>query len=517
MERHFSEVTTTAALAEKKKLRKGFRRFDMICYTVVAVIGLNALGAFASNGTQAFTWLVISAVTFFLPYGLLVAELGSTFPQEGGIYEWCKLARGRLYAAFAATLYWITVPLLIGGSTAIIMIAALKIFWFGSSAYLFGGHLVTDVLAELALALLFIWGITFGAIISLRRGKWISTVGFFVKLALLGIFLILVGIFVVSGADLGSHLAITDLVPTNWGLIASSILPIVVILWLGAEMQNSAAEEMTNAQRDVPLAILRAGIIVVVLYSLFLLAILIALPSDQLSAVGSFLDAFQTVNRVLPAPLAAALGWLVALGITASLFASAVTILIAASRTYAIAALDRVAPLRLGHFSRTFGTPTATTVLAGIVATVTVIASIVLAAFGSESIEALFVQVLSVAISTALLAYLLMFPTFLILRYKYPAVPRGYRVPGGLVGAWIVTLLPVLYVGIACFFLLLPSDVYLQKNHLDRLTFELAHFVPLACIGLLTIVLYIWGQREKQNRDVLIDLVATATQRAEDA
>ena len=67
-------------------------------------------------------------------------------------------------------------------------------------------------------------------------------------------------------------------------------------------MQSSAAEEMDNAQRDVPRAILRAGIIVVILYSLFLLAILIALPTNQLSAVGSFLNAFQTVNRVLPAP-----------------------------------------------------------------------------------------------------------------------------------------------------------------------------------------------------------------------
>jgi len=99
-----------------------------------------------------------------------------------------------------------------------------------------------------------------------------------------------------------------------------------------------------------------------------------------------------------------------------------------------------------------------------------------------------------------------MFPTFLILRYKYPAVPRRYRVPGGLVGAWIVALLPMLYVGIACYFLLIPSDVYLQNNNLDRLTFELTHFVPLACIIALTIVLYIWGQRERQNRDVLVDL-----------
>ena len=340
----------------------------------------------------------------------------------------------------------------------------------------------------------------------MRHGKWISTVGFFVKLALLGIFLILVGIFVVSGAGEGLHVAVTYLIPTTWGLVASSILPIVVVLWLGAEMPNSAAEEMDNAQRDVPLTILRAGVIVVGFYSLFLLAILIALPANQLSAVGSFLDAFHTVNRVLPAPLATGLGWLVALGFATSLFASGATLLIAVSRTYAIAALDRAAPLRLGHFSRRHGTPTTAAVLSGIVATVTAIVSILLAAFGSQSIGVLFVQVLGVAISTALLAYLLMFLSFLILRYKYPAVPRKYRVPGGLIGAWIVTLLPVAYVGIACYFLLIPNDEYLQINHLDRLTFELTHFVPLACIVLLTIVLYIWGQRERQNQDIVVEL-----------
>jgi glutamate:GABA antiporter len=506
VETHLSEVSTTATLSEKKKLRKGLWRFDMICYTVVAVFGLNALSAFASNGIQALTWLVLSAVTFFLPYGLLVAELGSTFPQEGGIYEWCKLAGGRLYAAFAATFYWVTVPLLMGGSYAVLTIAALKIFWFGSANVLFGGALPTDVLVELVLALLFIWGITFGAIISLRHGKWISTLGFFVKLALLGIFLVLAGIFVVIGKGARAHVAVTDLVPTNWGLITSSILPVTVFLWLGVETQSSAAEEMESAKRDVPRAILRAGIIVVLLYSLFVLAILIALPMKQLSAVGSFLTAFQTIKSVLPAPLAVALGWLVALGFAASLFASGVTLLIAVSRTYAIAALDRAAPLGLGHFSSRFGTPIVATMLSGLVATMTAVAAIWLSAYGSETIGALFVQVLGVAISTALLAYLLMFPTFLILRYTCPAVPRRYLVPGGLVGAWIVTLLPMAYVGIACYFLLIPSDGYLQNNHLDRLTFELTHFVPLACIILLTIVLYIWGHKQRQNQDVLVDL-----------
>jgi glutamate:GABA antiporter len=128
--------------------------------------------------------------------------------------------------------------------------------------------------------------------------------------------------------------------------------------------------------------------------------------------------------------------------------------------------------------------------------------------FGTGNIKARFVQVLGVAISNALLAYLLMLPSCPILHYTYSALPRRYLVPGGKVGAWIVTLLPMFYCGIACYFLLVPNDAYLQNNHLDRLTFELTHFVLLACIILLTIVLSIWGHKQSQNRDVLVDLTA---------
>lgn len=50
------------------------------------------------------------------------------------------------------------------------------------------------------------------------------------------------------------------------------------------------------------------------------------------------------------------------------------------------------------------------------------------------------------------------------------------------------------------------SDGSLQNHHLDRLTFELTHFVPLFCIVVLTIALYIWGHKQRQNQDVLVDL-----------
>lgn len=493
------EVTTQVMYEEKKKLRKVFRRFDMVVYTVTAIISLNALGAFSAYGAQAFTWLFISAVTFFLPYGLLVAELGSSFPQEGGVYEWCKLAGGRLYAAFAATLYWIFAPLFLGGAFVFGIIAAIKTFWFGNTDYLFGGHLLTDALIEIAIAVIIIWGVTSGSIISLRRGKWIATVGFCAKLALLILFLVLATVFMASGAGKGAHSGFADLVPANWDLVVSGILPVLIFLWLGLETPSSAAEEMVDAQRDVPRAILRAGVIVVILYSLFLLAILIALPGSQLSAVGGFFNAFRVVNSVLPAPFAIGLGWIVAVGFVTSQFATGVTVLIALSRTYAIAVLDGAAPMRLGSFSRRHGTPFAASLFVGLLATATLVAAILVAASGSETINAIFTQALGVGILTLILAYLLIFPAFLVLRYKYPTVPRRYRVPGGMVGAWIVTLLPMTYAGVACFFLLIPGDAYLKINHLNRLTFELTQFAPLVGIALFTIALFLLGQRDRRK------------------
>src|SRR2546429_6013385 len=108
MDSSIREVTTEAALVEKKKLRKELRLFDLVFFTVAAIIGIDTLGVVSSNGGQALTWIVVSAITYLIPYGLLTAELGSTFTQEGGVYEWCKLAGGRYFAALAAMLYWIS-------------------------------------------------------------------------------------------------------------------------------------------------------------------------------------------------------------------------------------------------------------------------------------------------------------------------------------------------------------------------------------------------------------------------
>jgi amino acid transporter len=501
MEVNMRGVTSSAVLEEKQKLRREFKYLDMIFYTLAALIGLDTIGAFASFGAQSFTWLVISAITFLVPYALLTAELGSTFTQEGGMYEWCKMAGGRFYAALASMMYWVSNPLWLGGTLAIGAIAAIKSFWFGSLNYQFGGTVATDAAVEILIALIFVWGTIWCAILSLRVGKYLSVFGSYLKLGLLVVFVLLAMLFLVGGHSKGGSLNFGDLIPTNFALIVSGIIPVLIFQWQGFEVQNGAGEEMENPQRDVPRSIIRAGIVAVVAYAAFLITILLVLSKDQLSNVGSFLTAFKAVNVVL-GPLATPLGWLVALAFALALASSGGTWIMGADRTYAISALDRTAPLIFGRFSGRYGTPIAVNIMSGIMATIAMVAAILVNAFGSGNISSLFAIVLGFVISTATIAYLFIFPSFLILRYKYPNVPRVYRVPGGMLVAWIVTLLPFAYALVAVVFILVPGST----GKVDRLTYELTEFIPLVIIILLTIAFYIMGHNDKRNQDVYVDL-----------
>ena len=503
------EVTSQATLEEKKKLRKEFNYLDMIFYTVAALIGIDTLGAVSSNGGQALTWLLISAVTFFLPYGLLTAEIGSTFTKEGGMYEWCKLAGGRFFASLGAMLYWISNPLWVGGTLSVTAIIAIKTFWFGSPNYQFGGSSISNAIVELLIALAFIWGTTWCAIMSLKFGKRLSVYGSYVKLALLGVFAVLTIAFFVGGHATGQHLTFADLIPSgNWGIIFSAILPVLIFNWVGFELQNGAGEEMENPQRDVPRSLIRAGIIAVLAYGIVIAIILFALNKSQLSSATGFLAAFRVVSGVLPGSVATVVGWVIALGVVIALASSGGTWIIGADRTYAISALDRTAPSLLGRFSGRYGTPIAVNTMSGITATVAMAAAILISSFApaNSNIQILFGLVLGFTISTTTLSYLFIFPAYLILRYKYPAIHRPYKVPGGMAGAWIVTILPLAYAALASYFILWPAASTVANSGVSRLTYELSQLIPLGIIFLLTVVFYVWGHAEKRNQDVIVEV-----------
>src|SRR5712691_8362216 len=121
------ETTKTAAASEEsQKLQRHFGRFDILFFLICTIVGVDTIASVASSGGEAFTWMIVLAVIFFIPQALLFAELGSAFPQEGGPYFWTRLAFGHLVGAINNFLYWITNPVWIGGTLAGACVGAIE-------------------------------------------------------------------------------------------------------------------------------------------------------------------------------------------------------------------------------------------------------------------------------------------------------------------------------------------------------------------------------------------------------
>ena len=65
-------------------------RADLVLFTVCAILTIDTLASSAAMGPAWFSWWVITMTVFFIPYGLITAELGSAWPGEGGVYIWVR-------------------------------------------------------------------------------------------------------------------------------------------------------------------------------------------------------------------------------------------------------------------------------------------------------------------------------------------------------------------------------------------------------------------------------------------
>jgi amino acid transporter len=482
-----TELTTTLALEERSKLKKSLRRFDLFFFTVCAFVGLDTLGLVASNGPQGFTWLIVLAVLFVAPYALLMAEVGSAFTQEGGPYEWTKLAFGRLHGAIAAVLYWVTNPLWVGGSLAFIATEAWSdnIFSVGSSGSV----------GDYAFKLLFIWFSIGVAIASLRRGKWIPNLGAFLRLFVMGFFVLTVIIYAI---DHGVHgFPVADLQPT--GAIFLGLAPVLLFNYVGFELGNGAAEEMQDPKRDVPVAVVRSAVLGVLLYAIPIFGIILVLPPEAVTGIGGFLDAVSTTFGVYGGAKSFLLG-VVTIAFVGTLLTSGAVWMIGSDRILAVAAYDGSFPGYFGRFNARLGTPVRVNTLSGICASIFMIVAV--AAFNGGA-DSKFAVVLTIAISTTLISYLWIFPAALKLRYTHPGVERPYRVPGGMRGIWAATILSTGWVALGSWVAVFPGTLEpllgIDYNFNDawgvsRGTFEALALGTLAAVLVLAVVGYAMGR-----------------------
>jgi len=410
---------------EKANLQKNFGRREILFFTICTLVGVDTIGAIASAGAEAFSWLVVLALVFFIPSALLFAELGTAFPEEGGPYIWARLAFGRLPASINNFLYWITNPVWYGGTLVLVFLAAIETF------FLNGNSLSTNW--YYGLGIIFIWVGTFASILSFRVGKWVPILGAVARFLVLGLFTLSI---ILYANKFGVHGPSISNFKVTWpGFVAVTAL--ILFNFVGFENPNSAGDEMKDSQRDVPFAVFRSAFYAILLYGVPILGVILVLPSNQASNLGGFIDSIKATFAVFGGTIAqdgtvtltgfgAVMGDVAAVLFILCVLSSGVAWLMGSDRALAVSGYDGAAPRWLGVFSEKYGTPVRVNVLSGLLATVTFVAARLIS---NGDAAKYFTVVLGIAVSTTLMSYIAIFPALWKLRVSHPDAPRVYRAP----------------------------------------------------------------------------------------
>lgn len=419
-------VTTQAATETPKGFKKVLRSLDMTLFTVCAILVMDTLAPSAAIGASSISWWVITLVLFFIPYGLITAELGTTYPEQGGLYVWIKNAFGEKWAARTTWLYWINVAL---------WMPSVYILFAGMFSQLFFPEM--GLWMQIAIGIVMTWITVWIGTMTLETGKWIPNIGAIFKAVIMVV--IGVGAFFYAKANgVANDLSFKAILP-EWGA-GLAFLPVIVYNFMGFELMSGASGEMKNPGKDIPRAIITSGALIAVFYILGTVGILMALPLDQLGLVSGIVDTLKILLGGTPVGNAV----VVVLGVAAlyTFLANMVTWTIGANRTAAEAAKEHELPEIFGREHPVKKTPTGAFILTGIVSTVVII----LYGFMAGNAEDLFWTLFAFSSMIFLMPYLALFPAFLKLRHDDPQAVRPYRVPGGKPVAIILAVICELFI-----------------------------------------------------------------------
>ncbi len=427
------------AVPSPPRFRRVLRGLDMTLFTVCAILIVDQLAASAAIGVQSIFWWVLTLLLFFIPYGLITAELGSTYPEEGGIYAWVRRAFGPNWASRTAWLWWVNVA-----------------FWMPSVYILFAGILAEllapdmNLASKIAITLALTW-LTVGInILTLNVGKWVPNIGAAFKV----IIMLAIGTGGVAYAmrhGVANRFDLESLRP-SWGA-SLAFLPVIVYNYLGFELMSGAAEEMKDPARDVPRAIIRSGAIIAFFYIFATIGILLALPTQDIGLITGLPDTFHRLFGAGKTGDAAV--YLLGGMALYTLIANMVTWTLGANRSAAEAANRGDLPAIFGKLHARYRTPASSAILGGLVGS----AMLLIYAAMASSAEDLFWTTFAFSSVVFLLPYFLLFLAFLKLRRSDTVTPRPYRVPGGYVVAVLLAATCMIFILQAIvFFIYKPGD-----------------------------------------------------------
>lgn len=433
--------------------KKKFRLFDAILATVCITLVAESVTPTAAIGNSQYFWWLFLIIAFCVPYGMISAELGTTFQSEGGMYDWVKRAFGAKWASRVAWNYWINFPLWIASLAVAVTDVVAGIF-----------NLELNIWVLLILQLGYTWLVSFLGTQRIGESKWIVNIGtffkilFMVSLGLLGIYC-----FIKTGESANPIESAMDLLP-SMDLLSLSFLSVIIFNFLGFEVVATFADDMENPSKEIPKALIYGGLLMAIFYILPATGVNIAMSLEQAEAAG-ITDSFSILltNLGVSANLVRAIIITVGLMFIYTMVANIVSWSFGVNSVAKYSADDGGLPKVFSKTNKQ-GVPYMASIMNGVVATVIVIIGLILGQV-SETASNLFWTFFSLSLVTLLMSYIPLFLAFIKLR-KTDKTKRVYKVPGGPVMTALMAYVPFVLLVLSIIFTLFGdfTKEYIEAN-----------------------------------------------------
>src|SRR5215471_18680689 len=242
----------------RKQLRREMGLWDVLLFNIAAVLGPRWIAAAAHNGTSSISLWIIAALFFFVPSALVITELSTRYPHEGGLYVWSKEAFGDFHGFVAGWTYWVFTFFYFPG---LLTASAAMGAYIGGAAT---GHLAQNRTFILVGSLLILCVAVWFNIIGLNIGKWLQNaggVGTYVPLLML----VAVAFFIWQKYGSQTHFTWSNILPIwNWDRV--NFWPNIFFAFTGLELASAMSEEVKNPHKTFPRAILGSGALIAVIY-----------------------------------------------------------------------------------------------------------------------------------------------------------------------------------------------------------------------------------------------------------
>jgi len=234
-------------------------------------------------GLASVVLYVLPAIVFLVPASLVSAELASGW--EGGVYNWVSegLSPGMGFAAvwcqFAQTTFYYPAVLAYVASTL---------------AYVIGSSLAHSGVYTAAVIIVVFWAAVLASARGVAAVDKLASYGIVIGTVIPGALLVVLAIIYLiqgnpSAAPLDSH----HVLPPWHGLASIVLIVNSFFTYAGVEVNAVHVDELRDAPREFPRAILVAVILILLVFIFPTLAISIAVPSANISLTAGVMQAFR--------------------------------------------------------------------------------------------------------------------------------------------------------------------------------------------------------------------------------